>query len=202
MESALAGAMPPAAEHRGARSRTSAARSSGRGWPRAGRTRQPLICAPTRAFGRPSSASRRYGQSLFLMRGSNASTTAANLRALVEAYRREAPHRPLVVFVDYLQRVPVYPEPDDRGREGHQRRRRHQGPGTRRWAWPRSAHRRRRQGGPEGSPPAQPPPARFIGPQLRIRRDPDPEREVQHRGQGEHRVQPATRRSASATGRS
>ena len=54
----------------------------------------------------------RYGQSLFLLRGSHAATTAANLRALVEAYRREAPHRPLVVFVDYLQRVPVYPEPD------------------------------------------------------------------------------------------
>jgi replicative DNA helicase len=54
----------------------------------------------------------RYGQSLFLLRGSHAATTAANLRALVEAYRREAPNRPLVVFVDYLQRVPVYPEPD------------------------------------------------------------------------------------------
>lgn len=54
----------------------------------------------------------RYGQSLFLLRGTNAATTAVNLRALVEAYRREAPHRPLVVFVDYLQRVPVYPEPD------------------------------------------------------------------------------------------
>jgi replicative DNA helicase len=54
----------------------------------------------------------RYGQSLFLMRGSHAATTAANLRALIEAYREQAPHRPLVVFVDYLQRVPVDPEPD------------------------------------------------------------------------------------------
>jgi replicative DNA helicase len=54
----------------------------------------------------------RYGQSLFLMRGSHAATTAANLRALIEAYREQAPHRPLVVFVDYLQRVPVEPEPD------------------------------------------------------------------------------------------
>jgi replicative DNA helicase len=53
----------------------------------------------------------RYGQSLFLLRGSHFATTAANLRALVEAYRREAPHRPLVVFVDYLQRVPVVPDP-------------------------------------------------------------------------------------------
>jgi len=53
----------------------------------------------------------RYGQSLFLLHGSHSATTAANLRLLVEAYRREAPQRPLVVFVDYLQRVPVLPEP-------------------------------------------------------------------------------------------
>jgi replicative DNA helicase len=53
----------------------------------------------------------RYGQSLFLLRGSHAATTAANLRLLIEAFRRESPHRPLVVFVDYLQRVPVVPEP-------------------------------------------------------------------------------------------
>jgi replicative DNA helicase len=53
----------------------------------------------------------RFGQNLFLMRGSNAATTSANLRALIEAYRRESPHRPLVVFVDYLQRVPVVPDP-------------------------------------------------------------------------------------------
>jgi replicative DNA helicase len=53
----------------------------------------------------------RYGQSLFLLRGSHSATTAANLRLLVEAFRRESPQRPLVVFVDYLQRVPVIPEP-------------------------------------------------------------------------------------------
>ena len=53
----------------------------------------------------------RYGQQLFLMRGSNSNTTPHNLRALIEAYRRQAPTRPLVVFVDYLQRVPVIPEP-------------------------------------------------------------------------------------------
>jgi replicative DNA helicase len=53
----------------------------------------------------------RYGQSLFLMRGSHSFTTAENLRGLVEGYRRQAPTRPLVVFVDYLQRVPVVPDP-------------------------------------------------------------------------------------------
>lgn len=53
----------------------------------------------------------RYGQGLFLMRGSHSATTPPNLRALIEGYRREAPTRPLVVFVDYLQRVPIVPEP-------------------------------------------------------------------------------------------
>jgi replicative DNA helicase len=53
----------------------------------------------------------RYGQGLFLLRGSNSATTAGNLRGLIEGYRRAAPTRPLVVFVDYLQRVPVVPDP-------------------------------------------------------------------------------------------
>ncbi len=53
----------------------------------------------------------RYGQSLFMLRGTHSGTTTDNLRQLVEAYRREAPQRPLVIFVDYLQRVPVVPDP-------------------------------------------------------------------------------------------
>jgi replicative DNA helicase len=53
----------------------------------------------------------RYGQGLFLLRGSHTATTPQNLRALIEGYRRQAPTRPLVVFVDYLQRVPILPEP-------------------------------------------------------------------------------------------
>jgi replicative DNA helicase len=53
----------------------------------------------------------RYGHGLFLLRGSHSATTVANLRRLVEAYRQDAPHRPLVVMVDYLQRVPVVPDP-------------------------------------------------------------------------------------------
>jgi replicative DNA helicase len=53
----------------------------------------------------------RYGQQLFLMRGSHTNTTPQNLRTLVEDYRKTAPTRPLVVFVDYLQRVPIFPDP-------------------------------------------------------------------------------------------
>ena len=53
----------------------------------------------------------RYGQSLFLMRGSQTTTTIDNLRRLVEAHHRAMPGRQLVVFVDYLQKVPVIPDP-------------------------------------------------------------------------------------------
>jgi replicative DNA helicase len=53
----------------------------------------------------------RYGQGLYLMRGTHSHTTTANLRKLIEDYRVSAPARPLVVFVDYLQRVPVVPDP-------------------------------------------------------------------------------------------
>ncbi|HEY5520241.1 MAG TPA: DnaB-like helicase C-terminal domain-containing protein, partial [Candidatus Limnocylindrales bacterium] len=53
----------------------------------------------------------RFGQGLYLLRGSNTNTTPQNLRTLIEEYRRTASSRPLVVFVDYLQRVPIIPEP-------------------------------------------------------------------------------------------
>ncbi|HVM30544.1 MAG TPA: DnaB-like helicase C-terminal domain-containing protein [Candidatus Limnocylindrales bacterium] len=53
----------------------------------------------------------RYGQSLFMMRGSQTLSTIDNMRRLVEAHRRAAPDRPLVLFVDYLQKVPVMPDP-------------------------------------------------------------------------------------------
>ena len=53
----------------------------------------------------------RYGQGLFLLRGSHAHTNSANLRRMIEGYRESAPARPLVVFIDYLQRVPAVPDP-------------------------------------------------------------------------------------------
>jgi replicative DNA helicase len=53
----------------------------------------------------------RYGQGLYLLRGSHAHTNVANLRKMIEGYRASAPERPLVVFIDYLQRVPAVPDP-------------------------------------------------------------------------------------------
>lgn len=53
---------------------------------------------------------RHYGHRLFLLKGSSARTTLAALTSLVEAHRVRSDER-LVLFVDYLQKVPVVPEP-------------------------------------------------------------------------------------------
>ncbi|MGH3074972.1 MAG: DnaB-like helicase C-terminal domain-containing protein [Gaiellales bacterium] len=53
----------------------------------------------------------RYGQNLFLMRGSQTANTVDNLRQLVQQHRKLSGERRLVVFIDYLQKVPVFPEP-------------------------------------------------------------------------------------------
>ena len=53
----------------------------------------------------------RYGDGLFLLRGSQTGSTVENLRHLVQQHHALSNDRPLVVFVDYLQKVPVIPEP-------------------------------------------------------------------------------------------
>jgi replicative DNA helicase len=50
---------------------------------------------------------------MYLMRGTATDSTIDNLRALVEARKGGADERRLVLFVDYLQKVPVIPEPSD-----------------------------------------------------------------------------------------
>jgi replicative DNA helicase len=53
----------------------------------------------------------RYGQNLFLLRGSQTASTIDNIRRLVQQHRALAADRRLLVVVDYLQKVPVIPEP-------------------------------------------------------------------------------------------
>ncbi len=114
MESALSGAMPPSSN---SSVKIQDVRREVLGtWIAQGGGSTDAAVADLRANPRLRPALERigrFGQSLFLLRGSHAATTAANLRRLVEAYRRDAPHRPLVMFVDYLQRVPVIPEMPD-----------------------------------------------------------------------------------------
>ena len=53
----------------------------------------------------------RYGQNLFLMKGSQTTSTIENMRKLVQQHKVLSGDRMLVVVVDYLQKVPVIPEP-------------------------------------------------------------------------------------------
>jgi replicative DNA helicase len=53
----------------------------------------------------------RYGQNLFLLRGSQTASTVDNIRNLVRQHRELSGDRRLMVIVDYMQKVPVIPEP-------------------------------------------------------------------------------------------
>ncbi len=53
----------------------------------------------------------RYGQNLFLMRGSQTASTVDNIRKLVQQHRVLSGDRRLLVIVDYMQKVPMHPEP-------------------------------------------------------------------------------------------
>ena len=53
----------------------------------------------------------RYGQSLFLLRGSQTASTIDNIRKLVQQHRELSGERQLMVVIDYLQKVPQIPEP-------------------------------------------------------------------------------------------
>jgi replicative DNA helicase len=55
----------------------------------------------------------RYGQNLFLLRGSQTASTIDNIRKLVQQHRQLSGDRRLVVFVDYMQKVPQLPEPEN-----------------------------------------------------------------------------------------
>ncbi len=52
----------------------------------------------------------RYGQNLFLMRGSATASTVDNMRKLVQQHKVLSGDRRLLVVVDYLQKVPMIPD--------------------------------------------------------------------------------------------
>jgi replicative DNA helicase len=55
----------------------------------------------------------RYGPNLYLLRGSQTTSTVENMAALVDKYKQLSGNRRLVVMIDYLQKVPVHPEPEN-----------------------------------------------------------------------------------------
>jgi replicative DNA helicase len=106
MESALTGGMPPTTGIRLQDVRQEILAT----WMAQGNDQPPDLTANPRL--RPSlELIARYGRTLYLMRGSQTTSTIDNMRRLVEQYRAVDPGRQLVVFVDYLQKVPVIPEP-------------------------------------------------------------------------------------------
>ena len=54
-----------------------------------------------------------YGDSLFLLRGSQTTSTVENLRRLARLHRELAGEKQLLLVVDYLQKVPMIPEPEN-----------------------------------------------------------------------------------------
>jgi replicative DNA helicase len=54
----------------------------------------------------------RYGNNLYLLRGSATASTVENLRELIDMHREQSGERRMVLIVDYLQKVPQIPEPD------------------------------------------------------------------------------------------
>jgi replicative DNA helicase len=53
----------------------------------------------------------RYGNNLYLLRGSQTASTIDNLRELIDVHRRKSGERRMVLVIDYLQKVPQIPEP-------------------------------------------------------------------------------------------
>jgi replicative DNA helicase len=53
----------------------------------------------------------RYGPNLYMLRGSQVNSTVENISELVAKYKEIAGDRRLVVFIDYMQKVPVHPDP-------------------------------------------------------------------------------------------
>ena len=131
----------------------------------------------------------RYGQNLFLMRGSQTASTVDNMRQLVQQHKELSGDRQLLVIVDYLQKVPMIPEPTTESEKVT-----FVVNGLKDIALseevPMIAIVAADKEGLKAAAPAQPPPARLVGDQLRGRHHPDPQREVPHRRQGQHRVQP------------
>jgi hypothetical protein len=71
---------------------------------------QALI-ASNRALGRAAKRVAAYADRLLLLRGSGSYTDLPALAAEVAALRDADPSAPCVLFIDYLQKVPVHPEP-------------------------------------------------------------------------------------------
>jgi len=53
----------------------------------------------------------RYGSNLYLLRGSQTSSTVENIRELIQLHRTQSGERRMLLIIDYMQKVPQFPEP-------------------------------------------------------------------------------------------
>ena len=53
----------------------------------------------------------RYGGNLYLLRGSQTSSTVENLHELIKQHRQQSGERRMLLIIDYMQKVPQFPEP-------------------------------------------------------------------------------------------
>ena len=80
-----------------------------RSWARAGDQQVDLAASPKLRSAIERIA--RYGNNLYLLRGSQTASTVENLRELIDMHRRKSGERRMVLVIDYLQKVPQLPEP-------------------------------------------------------------------------------------------
>ena len=80
-----------------------------RSWARAGEEPADLMTSPRlkAAIERIG----RYGSNLYLLRGSATSSTVENIRELIAQHRAQSGDRRMLLIIDYLQKVPQFPEP-------------------------------------------------------------------------------------------
>jgi replicative DNA helicase len=81
-----------------------------RSWASSGNNEQVDLAASPKLRS-PIERIARYGNNLYLLRGSQTASTVENLRELIDVHRRKSGERRMVLIVDYLQKVPQIPEP-------------------------------------------------------------------------------------------
>jgi replicative DNA helicase len=81
-----------------------------RSWARSGENEQVDLAASPKLRSAIERIA-RYGNNLYLLRGSQTASTVENLRELIDMHRRKSGERRMVLIVDYLQKVPQIPEP-------------------------------------------------------------------------------------------
>ena len=82
-----------------------------RSWAMANNAQEPVDLATSPKLRTAIERIARYGNNLYLLRGSQTASTIENMRELIDMHRRRSGERRMVVIIDYLQKVPQIPEP-------------------------------------------------------------------------------------------